>query len=64
MAYMQIVFSDFSKLFGTMMWSTVIVESWRDVGVMDYPKIMRVDYQHIVAERFAGKCCATAKSKR
>lgn len=62
---MHTLFSSFSKLFGTMMWGTVIVESWRDVGVMDYPKIMRVDHQHIVVvERFAGKCCATTKSKR
>jgi hypothetical protein len=47
-----------------LLWGIVTVGSWRDVGVMNYPEIMRVDYHSVVVESFAGKCCATTNSKR
>lgn len=42
----------------------MIVGSWRDVGVMDYPRIMRDDYQYAVVKGFAGKCSAITKCMR
>ena len=38
--------------------------SWRDVGVMNYPEIMRVEYQNAVVESFAGKYCTTIDYQR